>query len=95
MEKQMNESNQPILLEMSAKKRRSKPPFNPKEYKIQALRECPTPAEMQLCDTPDKAADYWLNHVVTHPYFTRAGNHLASNRILATRFPPIGRAARW
>jgi len=26
---------------------------------------------MQLCDTPDKAADYWRNHVVTHPYFNR------------------------
>ena len=32
--------------------------FNPKEFKIQTLRECPTPVELQLCDTPDKAA--WL-----------------------------------
>jgi DNA repair protein RadC len=43
--------------------------FNPKEFKIQALRECPTPAEMQLCDTPDKAAAYWRSHVVSHPYY--------------------------
>ena len=67
----MNESNQPALLELPAKERRSKSQFNPKEFKIQALRECPTPAEMQLCDTPDKAADYWRQHVVTHPYFNR------------------------
>ena len=67
----MNESNQLALLELPTKERRSKPLFNPKEFKIQALRECPTPAEMQLCDTPDKAADYWRRHVVTHPYFNR------------------------
>ncbi len=67
----MNESNQPALLELPAKERRPKPLFNPKEFKIQALRECPTPAEMQLCDTPDKAADYWRRHVVTHPYYNR------------------------
>lgn len=43
--------------------------FNPKEFKVQALRECPTPVEMQLCDTPDKAASYWRTHIVNHPYF--------------------------
>jgi DNA repair protein RadC len=45
--------------------------FNPKEFKLLALRECPTPAEMQLCDTPDKAAAYWRQHVPAHPYFNR------------------------
>ena len=45
--------------------------FNPKEFKLLALRECPTPAEMQLCDTPDKAAAYWREHVPSHPYFNR------------------------
>ena len=45
--------------------------FNPKEFKIINLRECPTPAEMQLCDTPDKAAAYWHEHVRKHPYFNR------------------------
>ena len=34
-----------------------------------ALRECPTPDAMQLCDTPDKAADYWRLHIATNPYF--------------------------
>jgi len=65
----MTELNQPALLALPAKERRAKPLFNPKEFKIQALRECPTPAEMQLCDTPDKAADYWRQHVISHPYF--------------------------
>jgi DNA repair protein RadC len=44
-------------------------PFNPKEFKITALRECPVPEEMLLCDTPDRAADYWRLHVQTGPYF--------------------------
>jgi hypothetical protein len=32
-----------------------------KEYKVVALRECPLPESMQLCDTPQSAADYWRN----------------------------------
>jgi len=43
--------------------------FNPKEYKVTALRECPVPEQMQICDTPDAAAAYWRLHVATHPYF--------------------------
>jgi hypothetical protein len=31
----------------------------------------PDTAEMQLCDTPDKAAAYWRQHVTMHPYFNR------------------------
>ena len=30
-----------------------------KEYRIVSLRECPLPETMQLCDQPQKAADYW------------------------------------
>jgi hypothetical protein len=41
----------------------------PHEYKVTALRECPTPEHLQLCDTPDKAADYWRMHIATHPHF--------------------------
>jgi len=41
----------------------------PYEYKVTPLRECPTPAQMQDCDTPDKVADYWRRHIATHPYF--------------------------
>ena len=43
--------------------------FCPKEYKVVALRECPLPEAMPLCDTPDKAAEYWRAHVVNHPAF--------------------------
>lgn len=42
---------------------------NPKEYKVTALRECPVPTEMQLCNTPEKAVAYWRLHVQTGPYF--------------------------
>jgi DNA repair protein RadC len=41
----------------------------PKEYKIVALRECLTPEEMQLCDTPAKAAAYWNTHIKTSMQF--------------------------
>jgi DNA repair protein RadC len=44
-------------------------PFIPKEYKVMALRECPVPEAMLLCDTPEKAVEYWNLHVRTGPYF--------------------------
>lgn len=44
-------------------------PFCPKEFKVIALRECPVPEQMQLCDTPDKAAGYWREQVTQHPAF--------------------------
>ena len=40
-----------------------------KEYKVVALRECLLPEQMQICDTPDTAADYWRLNVATNPYF--------------------------
>jgi DNA repair protein RadC len=45
------------------------PPFNPKEYKVTPLRDCPVPDEMLLCDTPEKAVEYWHLHVETGAYF--------------------------
>ena len=39
------------------------------EYKVVALRDCPLPEDMHLCDTPQKAAEYWRLHVATIPYF--------------------------
>jgi DNA repair protein RadC len=42
---------------------------HPKEWKLVSLRECPTPSEMQICDTPERAAEYWKAHVTSHPYF--------------------------
>jgi DNA repair protein RadC len=44
--------------------------FNAKEYKVVALRDCPLPEGMQLCDTPERAADYWRQNVTQHPAFT-------------------------
>ena len=41
----------------------------PKEWKLVALRECPLPEELHLCDTPAKVAEYWHLHVAEHPYF--------------------------
>ena len=44
-------------------------PLNPREFKVMALRECPVPEEMLLCDTPEKAADYWRLSIATDPRF--------------------------
>lgn len=41
----------------------------PKEYKLLALRDCPIPEDMYLCDTADKVAGYWRMHVVNHPAY--------------------------
>ncbi len=43
--------------------------FNPKEFKVIALRECPLPEAMQTCEQPQQVADYWKLHIATHPYF--------------------------
>jgi DNA repair protein RadC len=39
------------------------------EFKIVSLRECPLPEEMQVCDTPARAAQYWTLHVQDNPYY--------------------------
>ena len=44
-------------------------PTQPHEYKVISLRECPTPEQLALCDTPQKAADYFRLHLPNHPYF--------------------------
>lgn len=41
----------------------------PKEWRIVALRDCPLPNELQVCDTPQAAASYWRTHVTQNPYF--------------------------
>ena len=43
--------------------------FNPKEFKVVALRECPLPQDLQICDTPEKVVEYWNAHLLSHPYF--------------------------
>ena len=42
---------------------------NPKEFKVIALRDCPVPEQLQICDTPDRAAEYWRLHIASNPYF--------------------------
>lgn len=42
---------------------------SPKEWKLVALRDCPLPEHMQLCETPAQAADYWRTHIATAPHF--------------------------
>jgi DNA repair protein RadC len=43
--------------------------YQPKEWKVVALRDCPTPEHLQFCDTPDKAVEYWRMHVAASPQF--------------------------
>ena len=57
---------QPELFKSKPSKRKSN---HPKEWKVVALRECPTPEAMTLCDIPAIAAAYWKTHITTHPHF--------------------------
>jgi hypothetical protein len=53
-------------------KRRRRPvlPLMAHEYKIVSLRECPPVSpDRALCDQPERAAEYWMEHVVKHPYY--------------------------
>jgi DNA repair protein RadC len=43
--------------------------YNPKEFKVVCLRDCPVPSAMQICEQPEQIVDYWRLHIVTHPYF--------------------------
>jgi DNA repair protein RadC len=43
--------------------------YDPKEYKVVALRDCPVPEAMQICEQPQHAVDYWRLHIATHPYY--------------------------
>jgi proteasome lid subunit RPN8/RPN11 len=40
-----------------------------KEFKVVALRECPVSRDLHVCDTPEKAAEYWRLNIATNPYF--------------------------
>ena len=43
--------------------------FDPKEFKVLALRDCPVPSDMLVCETPEQAAAYWRLHIATAPHF--------------------------
>ena len=43
--------------------------YDPKEFKVVALRDCPVPADMLICEQSRQVADYWRMHIASHPYF--------------------------
>ena len=43
--------------------------INPKEFKVMALRDCPVPSDMLVCETPQQVVDYWHLHIATAPHF--------------------------
>ena len=43
--------------------------INPKEFKVMALRDCPVPSDMLICETPQQIVDYWHLHIDTTPHF--------------------------
>ena len=43
--------------------------IHPKEFKVMALRDCPVPSEMLVCETPRQVADYWRLHIATTSHF--------------------------
>src|ERR1039458_516741 len=43
--------------------------INPKEFKVMALRDCPVPSDMLICQTPQQIADYWHLHIAKTPHF--------------------------
>jgi len=49
------------------KPEKEKRKYQPKEWRVVALRECPTPERLQICDTPEKAVEYWRMHIATSP----------------------------
>ena len=57
---------QPLLFKPDPPPKRK---YQPKEFKVVALRECVTPDAMQMCDTPPIAAEYWRTHIATSPQF--------------------------
>jgi DNA repair protein RadC len=44
-------------------------PKDPQEFKVVALRDCPLPENMLMCDTPERAVEYWNTHVTNNPYY--------------------------
>jgi DNA repair protein RadC len=61
--------NQPTLPGFEQLVKPFKFPAQPYEYRIQPLRECPTPESLQTCETPEQAAAYWRLHIAHNPYY--------------------------
>jgi DNA repair protein RadC len=60
-------------VELSDESKRFQPPKprnkHPAEWRVVALRECPMSESMQICDTPEHAANYWRLTITTNIYF--------------------------
>jgi len=84
---------QPDLLPFAARAPAPRPApshrFDPKEYKVIALRECPTGTP--YLEDPEKAAAYWREHIPACPYFNPAVEHLVV-LLLNTRRRVLGHA---
>jgi len=70
--------------------------YNPKEYKVVALRDCPVPCDMLVCETPQQVAAYWRLHIATAPIFNPECECMAvlmlntRNRVKGHQFLSIG-----
>jgi DNA repair protein RadC len=67
----------PALLKTDTLVKPFKFPSAPYEYKVVPMRECPVPDKLLLCDTPDKAAEYWRLNIATDPRFNPEAECLA------------------
>jgi hypothetical protein len=45
--------------------------ISPKEFRVVALRECLPPDQMQICNEPHYAADYWRANIINSPLFNQ------------------------
>ena len=46
-------------------------PYNlAKEFRVMTLRETAVASDATICDTPDKAADYWRSVIASQPHFS-------------------------
>jgi DNA repair protein RadC len=59
----------PSLLEGTAMPVKARLSVASKEFKLICLRECPLPEEMQMCDQPKLAAQYWRQNITKHPVY--------------------------
>jgi RadC-like JAB domain len=41
----------------------------PQEWKLVAMRECPTPGALLDCSRSENAVAYWREHITTHPFY--------------------------
>lgn len=58
-------------------KKRERKHRTPKEYKLVALRDCPMPVDLMVCDTPARLVSYWRTHIETSPTFNPDVEHMA------------------